>query len=674
MGTEAGWREAGPAKPASPVAGQLRAAPAKPGRSATAACAGDRHSSSRSRGGSPLVSLGLALLVLTAGGLLGIGFGRPAGREVATPGAYRQTGHFSYGAVLTRNSPLYPSGQVAAGEPLYLDLVRSIELGFAYRFESRTPHRLTGSIALRALLSSKTDNWHEVLVLSRPARFVGDRASVSASITSGRLLGLISALASQSGVPGASYSAEIQPVVRVAGSAAGHRLASVFSPGLPLAITNHEASLLLADPLLPAGASYGAPSEASLVSAALNPVRAGSLPEAAPDVVAVGRFSLPVWLLRALGVLLAGLAALALAASVARRRRPRATSEEAAVARRLRVAVFPLARLERTRRDLLEVESFPDLARLARYLDRPILMTEAGDGRLFAVDDEAVRYWYRAAPSSPPGEGGGEPRRQGSGRAAESGARRVPPGTLRGVGVLLAALLAASLTTALTAGTTVPASNAGAAVNSLQVPELAPSGCGGLGLGSIVAGSGTIDVSQSNALVLGSAGADTITSTGGYNCIVGGGGNDAVMGASSDVCVTGAQLQNSGPCPPLSNGVTVTASSTSTGPKKKTEQLTIANTSLVTALTVTVKVAVTAGLRYSGQSNSFPKGTLSQSYSTSGGYLTYSWVLSAGRSLPAGSSGLVDAIFSATGHLVSSDSWTVTSTSGGLTLTSSGTF
>ncbi len=107
-----------------------------------------------------------------------------------------------------------------------------------------------------------------------------------------------------------------------------------------------------------------------------------------------------------------------------------------------------------------------------------------------------------------------------------------------GLGLLV---IAAGVTTAITAANTVPES--GADVNDLAITAnaLKPAQCAGLTLTNLVTGSGNINGTAGNDLILGSNGADVIDGLGGDDCIVGGGGDDTIDGgADTDVCIGGA--------------------------------------------------------------------------------------------------------------------------------------
>jgi hypothetical protein len=244
---------------------------------------------------------------------------------------------------------------------------------------------------------------------------------------------------------------------------------------------------------------------------------------------------------------------------------------------------------------------------------------------------------------------------------------------------LVVLLVTLTLVTSFTASTNVPTSDVGTVTSARSIAQLAPLGCSSLGLTVLVQGSGTFSNNQSKALVLGSAGNDTITDTGSGDCIVGGGGTDTVTGTATDLCVTGPTLSVVSPCPTASrsNGVTVTPSSDNYNNYGGQERLAITNTAAISALTITVHVAQTSGITYASQYGSFPTGAVTQSETTAQGALVYTWVLNSGKAIPAGyQGGMVYAQFSGNGstHAMSGDSWTVTSTSTGVTTTLTGTF
>jgi Ca2+-binding RTX toxin-like protein len=125
----------------------------------------------------------------------------------------------------------------------------------------------------------------------------------------------------------------------------------------------------------------------------------------------------------------------------------------------------------------------------------------------------------------------------------------------------LLALIWASLASALATANTVPTSKASNTSITITPNSLKPIECASLNLTAKLAGSGTINGTNSPTLIVGSSVADTITGGSGADCILGGagddnlkggGGNDVILGGpgndtvdgqtgSGDVCYGGGQ-------------------------------------------------------------------------------------------------------------------------------------
>ena len=105
---------------------------------------------------------------------------------------------------------------------------------------------------------------------------------------------------------------------------------------------------------------------------------------------------------------------------------------------------------------------------------------------------------------------------------------------------LSAAVVALSLGIALTAANVVPASRIWGGVDAIDANDLKPPECSALVLGTIVTPSGSVGPPGGAALVLGTAGPDSLRGLGGDDCIVGGGGDDFLRGDGGfDVCIGG---------------------------------------------------------------------------------------------------------------------------------------
>jgi hypothetical protein len=622
-----------------------------------------------------LVAFGTALVLALA--LCGLGFSQPTRHTVPLSSAYEQSGTFSYQGAVKKPTAVYPSGFVTTGEPIYPTLVNTVTMKFKYKFTSSLPHHITGTIGVRALVLSQSDTWQRLATLKTDATFNGDSATVTVPVSLKQLYSLIDNVTSQSGLVGESYSADLQPVVHITGVVGGHRIAQSFYPVFPFAVSQAEVTLDVASAPAPPGATYALPSATAELASTLKPTQFGTVPQVTTNTISIAKYEVKVPLLRLLGIIFAALAlTLALTHDVIRRRRTRRSDEEL-IAARLHTPIVPVVSLTLSAYSTVtEVPGFLQLAGLAKFLERPILYEMAQGKRTYAVDDDERRYIFRPVESATRSP---SPRDSSAIIGSRPASPRQQPRRLvtRGAAALLVLVVAATLGVSMTASTTVPVSNAGASVQPLQYSQLAPAGCVSLTLTGLVQGSGTFSNSRSNTLVLGSSGANTISDTGSGDCIVGGGGSDTITGTPSDICVSGPTLNVATPCASASNGVTVTPSSTNFGNYGGQEMLSLSNSHAITALTVTIHVAQTTGVTYGSEFNSFPNGSTTQSESTSGGLITYTWVLNTKSSIPANyAGGEAYADFNGIGypHALSGDAWSVTSTSNAITSTLTGTF
>jgi predicted carbohydrate-binding protein with CBM5 and CBM33 domain len=122
-------------------------------------------------------------------------------------------------------------------------------------------------------------------------------------------------------------------------------------------------------------------------------------------------------------------------------------------------------------------------------------------------------------------------------------------------------------------------------------------------------------------------------------------------------------------------GVTVTRAVTSASPWFNELQVRLANTSPITAMTVTLRVQRTTGVSHSGQYNTVG-GQIAQANSSTATVVTYTWTLGAGQTLSAATARTFAAQLGGTGtaHPVTGDTWTVSYTTGGVARTQTGGF
>lgn len=122
-------------------------------------------------------------------------------------------------------------------------------------------------------------------------------------------------------------------------------------------------------------------------------------------------------------------------------------------------------------------------------------------------------------------------------------------------------------------------------------------------------------------------------------------------------------------------GVTVTPVVASNQPYFNEEQVKLANTASLTALSITIVVQRTAGISFNGQYNSVGS-QITQSNTSTTSTITFTFGLAAGQTLGAGSGWTFAAQTSGTGtlHPTTGDTFTVTYTTGGTSFTQTGHF
>ena len=149
--------------------------------------------------------------------------------------------------------------------------------------------------------------------------------------------------------------------------------------------------------------------------------------------------------------------------------------------------------------------------------------------------------------------------------------------------------------------------------------------------------------------------------------------NDAGQSANSSQVSATPQGQTTPP--PGTGGVTVTPVAAASGPWFNEQQLRIANTAPITALSVTIVLQRTGGISFSGQYNTVG-GQIAQSNSSTATTVTYQFTLGAGQTLGPATNRLFAAQSSGTGtvHPMAGDTFTVTYTTGGQNFTQTNHF
>jgi len=326
----------------------------------------------------------LGLLVLL-GTLLAIpAWSRPITRAAERVFPYTQAGSFSYTARVPE--AIYGTPSLQTGQPAYLKLTQRINFTFEYRFNSDSPHALTGSAGLAAEVSD-INGWKRGLVLQAPKAFEGDTVVVEGTLDLNVFNGYLLDLEEQTGVTRPYYTLTVGPILEVDGTLAGLPLSETYSPKLVFLIDSLQLQLAPQDPTDPDGDPLRPEQDAALETTAPAPNRITIL--GASLTVEAARWTSGVAL--ALGIL--GLAFLAWGYRRMLRSNPLAAIQLRYGAQLVAMGpgAFELGGAT------VELASLDDLARVAEKHGRLIFWVVQDGGYDFFVNTGEGLYTFRQA-------------------------------------------------------------------------------------------------------------------------------------------------------------------------------------------------------------------------------------------------------------------------------------
>jgi signal peptidase I len=342
--------------------------------------------------GAFLTASAIAAAVFAVLGL--VAFTRPAGRSTAATTPYTQQVRFGYSANAP-TGPVYPTGAIRTGDPIFMTLVHELGVHVDYRFASAASHDVVGTEAILLELTSQT-GWTRNLVLTPPTRFTGDHTSTVVTLDIPRIQSLLGKVTSLTGMAGASYTIAVSSRLHITGTVAGHPLNLRFAP-----VMNFE---LGGQQLIPQGATVGSSVTGSTgggaSSAGLTATRAGGVGTAgmAPATITVLGVSPKVSVLRWISVLGLLLSALA-GAFLYLRKRSEPFEESVRIQAQHGHLIVPIIAGEDLGWPPVDVPNIKALVRLAESGQRLILHNRSGDVDTYMVNDEGTVYRYQVRSS-----------------------------------------------------------------------------------------------------------------------------------------------------------------------------------------------------------------------------------------------------------------------------------
>lgn len=333
-----------------------------------------------------LAGVSALLLVVTAG--------KPRMRSATVPDATTHAGSFSYSATTPR-SVVYPDGRVRSGGPVFVRLVRDLDVRFAYAFASKAKADVGGRISMSVRLSDG-QGWERRLPVAPARRFDGTRATAAGTLDVRALVRLVEQMRRLTGSNVTQVAVSLEPVVELDGAVGGEAADDRFVPSLRFTLDavalRSETSPGTAGPVDVAG-------DVVPTVDPMNPVERRPGTVDVPAAVALGPLEVSVSDAR-----LAGLAGLVVALlvgvwGVLARRRGGGRSEHERVAGRLGELLVESRSPVAEGRPVTDVADVESVVQLAERYDRVVLHRLGDEGHEYVVDDGSMIYRYRSEAS-----------------------------------------------------------------------------------------------------------------------------------------------------------------------------------------------------------------------------------------------------------------------------------
>lgn len=343
----------------------------------------------------------VAVIAVACLGIVLLAFTNPVDKPASHAIAYAQKVSFGYHASVPPG-PVYPSGVVATGDPIFLQIIHQLRIDIAYRLTSAHPGALRGTDQVVLTLTGPT-GWSRSIPLTPTRHFGGDQVSAHVTLNLSSLQAMVTQIERQTGIPASGYMISVTPKVHIRGSLAGHILSTNFAPALsfqlqPLQLQPSGASATSGSSSAGGGSAAGSGSPTGSGSAiAFDPRQGGGIVTsgfAGNDLSAAG-LSVPVSTLRLLaplGFLIALAGAVMLALLVVR---SPTFGESARIQAKYGHMIVPINAGTDLGWPAIDVSSMKALARLAEASGQLILHNHDDSTDTYLVNDEGSVYRYQ---------------------------------------------------------------------------------------------------------------------------------------------------------------------------------------------------------------------------------------------------------------------------------------
>jgi signal peptidase I len=324
-----------------------------------------------------------------------IAFTRPAHKPSARVTPYTQQVTFGYSAHV-RRSPVYPSGTIKTGDPLFLSMLRRLNLHIDYRLTTNAPASITGTEKVVLTLLGP-GGWSRELVLTPQTRFVATHTGTDVTLDLPQLQATLSQIERLTNSAAfTSFSMTVGPQIQMSGSIAGHPIKGSYQPTLNLLFSSGQLQIVGAASASSAGTGSSKASQASFA-----PSQSGSVsdPTTAPNSLTVLGVSPQVVLLRWIAIL-GLLLSIAVTLYFYLRKRSEPFGETFRIQAQYGHMIVPIVGGEDLGWPPVDVPNVKALVKLAESGQRLILHNRKDNIDTYMVNEEGTVYRYQVKPSN----------------------------------------------------------------------------------------------------------------------------------------------------------------------------------------------------------------------------------------------------------------------------------
>ena len=174
----------------------------------------------------------IAVLLVLLAFLVGA-YSTPLTAPTTVKRPYTQKVAFDYSATAPKGVT-YPDGVIRTGDPVFVKLVKMVDLQARYRFSARSRHHVTGTYSLDAELSSGP--WKQTVSLQEATPFAGDGFETGTTLDLNEMMSVVASMTAETGTGGGAINIAVIPHVKAKGTVDGVPFNSSYNTPLKLTL------------------------------------------------------------------------------------------------------------------------------------------------------------------------------------------------------------------------------------------------------------------------------------------------------------------------------------------------------------------------------------------------------------------------------------------------------